>query len=176
MSSSKNVSEQCIQAIDQIELALSSTIPMTRLRISEIIQKQLPGWRENFFIESPNAFLFLLLHLRISQNIHMLSRRELSSDDRYEEGKSEPILYEDIHEDELRTTLNERAFYQGFSQGEDYKKINDRLMASCAQEILPIKQDLMVNSVYRETVFYRRIDTPRPKKTRSLPALPATLT
>lgn len=174
-SPSKSIQEQLLEATDAIEGALKNNIYVTRFRLTEILKNNHNWFKDNFYLSASNALLFVLLCLRESGNIEIISRWGMIPGERFEEGESEPTLYDDIPSEELRNLINEIRFSMWFEQGKSYNDVNEELRGHDHSDVLQVIEILKKEGVSRHTVFYKRVDTPKNKKEETLPALPVTI-
>ena len=174
-SPEKDIQEQLVEALDLIEKTIGNKVYLTRTRIKEVLEKEYPGFKQNFYLAEPNALLFLLLWLQQSGNIEMVPGCTIYTSERFEESQYEPVLYEDIPDEQSRTFFNEISFSDGFAKWKGFIQINAELMDHTQSTVLGLINILKKEGVTPHNVFYRRIDTPKNKKKEILPVLPITI-
>ena len=90
-----SIEYQAMRVRDEIEYTLlHPTIYKTRLRLMEGLQGT--SWKNNFFVEHPNAFYFLLMTLQVQGRVSIALGQDVYLHEHYEESECEPMIWDDV--------------------------------------------------------------------------------
>ncbi|MBC7503853.1 hypothetical protein H7169_02695 [Candidatus Gracilibacteria bacterium] len=169
-----NILQNQIQvALTALEMNLDPVIWRTKLRIQELMVMQNPTLTENIFITHLNH-LFVLLIVGVSVGDFVLSTYGEISEERYEEGESEPILIGDIPQAKTYGTaveFNERYYARGLLEGKLYPQIRHEIKNLGMSQQVAVIDNANEKGLIVNRVFYRRVDTPKNRTKTELPSL-----